>query len=531
MNNNIEAFYSDQFIEEYAGNPFIEALPPIMTKEQVIDSISFYPKHNDDNRLLDDSLRIHLISQKLTQVFQPLTRHIELERKISLMIRLGYVSRNPTTKDYTKSLIGGYKDINKINYSSNNNVMTANSVSVIGVSGLGKTSSINRILNTIPQTIKHEIYKGNELNIIQVTWIKIDCTFDGSVKGLLLEFFSKVDSIVGTTYFEKYGTGKRTTDTLLSIMAQVCRNIGLGILVIDEIQHLSQAKSGGAEKMLNFFTTLVNVVGIPIVMVGTMAAKGILQNDFRMARRNLGYEGNVVWDRLDNDESWELLIDALWEYQYTKKKSSLNKEIKDLLYFESQGIVDVVIKIISMAQITAISTGEEEITVDIIKRVVNKNMTAIKPMINALKSGDIRKIANYRDICTQEYEEVLKERNKDIDLKIKLNEYKEAKKKKRLNKKEEALKELLKLDINKKKAIVAIDNVLSRDNDIPVNKLIIESIKEVENVKLTDKKEVRFNDGDIRKIVRMSKDNQLAYEMLIENNYICNADCEWRKDW
>ncbi|QAS59592.1 hypothetical protein EI377_01535 [Clostridium septicum] len=69
------------------------------------------------------------------------------------------------------------------------------------------------------------------------------------------------------------------------------------VLIIDEIQHLSRTKSGGADKMLNFFTTLVNV-GVPIIMVGTMAARDILQSDFRMARRNLGVDGNVIWDRL-----------------------------------------------------------------------------------------------------------------------------------------------------------------------------------------------------------------------------------------
>ena len=36
----------------------------------------------------------------------------------------------------------------------------------------------------------------------------------------------------------------------------------VGILVIDEIQHLSEAKGGGSDKMLNFFVTLVNTIGL-----------------------------------------------------------------------------------------------------------------------------------------------------------------------------------------------------------------------------------------------------------------------------
>ncbi|QAS59591.1 hypothetical protein [Clostridium septicum] len=60
----------------------------------------------------------------------------------------------------------------------------------------------------------------------------------------------------------------------------------------------------------------------------------------------------------------------MWQYQYTKYHTELTKEISDLVYYESQGIIDIAIKIFSMAQIQAISTGEEEISVDIIKRLL-----------------------------------------------------------------------------------------------------------------------------------------------------------------
>jgi len=37
------------------------------------------------------------------------------------------------------------------------------------------------------------------------------------------------------------------------------------------------AKSGGSEKMLNFFVNLVNNVGVPVVLVGTPKAVKVLQ--------------------------------------------------------------------------------------------------------------------------------------------------------------------------------------------------------------------------------------------------------------
>ena len=37
------AEYTDQPLGEYKGNPLIEALPPILTKEEFVDTVSDYP--------------------------------------------------------------------------------------------------------------------------------------------------------------------------------------------------------------------------------------------------------------------------------------------------------------------------------------------------------------------------------------------------------------------------------------------------------------------------------------------------------
>lgn len=525
------AEYKEQVIEEYKGNPFLEALPDISNKEKVIDSLGMYPYYNDDERKLPDHIRIHIISERLFKVFQPLPRHIDLESRISTMIRTGYISRNPLSKEYTESFISGfiklhYEEIDNINGFCN----TANSLSIIGASGLGKSSSLNRVLSNFPQVIAHYQYKDKKVSIYQVVWLKIDCPFDGSVKGLCIDFFNRIDQVLGTNYFEKYATSKRTVDTLLSVLGQVARNSGLGLLIIDEIQHLSQAKSGGVDKMLNFFTTLVNTVGIPVVLVGTMKAKNLLQNDFRMARRTLGTGGNIIWERLKNDEGFSLLMDTIWEYQFTKKKTQLTEELVNLLYEESQGIIDIAVKIYAMAQIKAISTGKEEITVDIIKEVVDKNLNAVKPMIDAMKSNDIRRIAKYEDISTIDYEDFLSKTNIDVNLSSRIQDYKTAKRKKQLSKKEEVLIRLMELDIDRKKAVSAIEKVLSEDEEIGINKLVVEAIKVVDTIKSTRKKTSNFKEDDIRLIIKSAKEEDKSpYLALKENGYITSADFENRE--
>ncbi|MEI2614896.1 MAG: ATP-binding protein [Methylotenera sp.] len=61
---------------------------------------------------------------------------------------------------------------------------TARSLSLIGCSGSGKSTTLNRILATYPQVIFHEKY-----NFTQIVYLKLDCPHDGSLKNLCYHFF------------------------------------------------------------------------------------------------------------------------------------------------------------------------------------------------------------------------------------------------------------------------------------------------------------------------------------------------------
>lgn len=89
--------------------------------------------------------------------------------------------------------------------------------------------------------------------LTQIVWLKLDCPHDGSIKGLCFQFFEAIDRALGTDYFPRYTKSRYTVDVLMVLMTQLVNLYQIGILVIDEIQHLSLAKGGGSEKMLNFF--------------------------------------------------------------------------------------------------------------------------------------------------------------------------------------------------------------------------------------------------------------------------------------
>ena len=183
----VEARYRDTGLAQYAGNPFIEALPPILERKHLRTALGSTIQMRPSDVYLDQHSRIHVISQVLDRFFQPLARHIELESKISIMLRQGYVGRNLANGNHAAHIQNGYerlmqKDLSAFRFEHVES--TAKSLAFIGCSGSGKTSSLNRILGAYPQLIYHPQY-----NFTQIVFLKIDCPHDGSLKNLCLQIY------------------------------------------------------------------------------------------------------------------------------------------------------------------------------------------------------------------------------------------------------------------------------------------------------------------------------------------------------
>lgn len=422
----INAVYKESF-GSYKGNPFIEALPSILEPKQVARNLEGRVDFNQSDCQASSSVRAHLISQMMGQFFQPINRHIDLERKLSVMIREGYVGRNPKDGSLNTRLQNGYERL----MSGENNAVrfptvtsTARSLAFIGCSGSGKTTTLNKILSTYPQVIYHP-----EFNFTQIVYLRVDCPHDGSLKSLCLHFFRAIDQALDSNYEQKYALKRHSIETLLNLMRQISNHHAIGLLVIDEIQHLSVNKSGGAEKMLNFFVTLVNTVGLPVVMVGTPKARFIFEGDLRSARRGVGF-GSVFWEQMVQEPNihlsddrvikseWNSFTDNLWKYQWLKKADiTLSEDIRDRWYELSQGVLDIVVKLFVLAQLRAIDSGLERITVKLLQNTYEEHLKPIHPMIEALQSGRADRIAQFSDLVVPDIDKKLLQLQSKLDQK------------------------------------------------------------------------------------------------------------------
>lgn len=397
-----KANYKVQEIEEYSNNPFIEALPHIFSDEEVIERFTLSPVITSMDRDKSSNLRYHII-KRIKNFIQPLPIHITLERRLSTLIRRGYLGRNPLDKTFFErlSILNDLRDesVNDIELNERMSHIrsTADSLSIIGISGIGKTTAIERLLLMYPQVIKHEEYNRENFSRTQIVWLKIDCPYDGSLSTLCKSFFKAIDDLIGTRCLEKYGYANRVTSTMMLHMTTLASMYGIGVLVIDEIQQLLNAKND-MEEMLNFFVTLSNTVGIPTVLIGTNKAQELFKGNFRQARRAAS-EGSIMWDRMEkNSEEWNFFLDTLWEFQGLKETTPLTEDIKNLFYDECQGITAVAVNLFILAQERALAEEEERITGSIIRKTAKEDLHMIQPMIKALRNNNTIEIRNYGDI-------------------------------------------------------------------------------------------------------------------------------------
>jgi hypothetical protein len=166
----VEALYTPQRLTKYKGNPLIEALPPCMDDDALMSSLFQMPDFDPEQRNWPKHERFQLVVG-LQNYMVPLPRHIMLARTIDTLIREGYVGRQPRSREsdaifqliYENQMAG-------VTYSGPPNLLTPQlSTSLVGVSGMGKTTAVKRILANLPQVIHHP-----DLGIWQITYLHIE---------------------------------------------------------------------------------------------------------------------------------------------------------------------------------------------------------------------------------------------------------------------------------------------------------------------------------------------------------------------
>jgi hypothetical protein len=398
----VEARYTPQRLEKYRGNQLVEALPSINSVAECLDAIQYLPPFDPEERNLSLVER-HQLLGNLVNLMIPLERHAELAMAMDSMLRNGYVGREPETAQRAKRFQAIYeKQKSGETFRQSATTRTPQiSTSLIGISGMGKTTLVQRFLATYPQVIYHP-----ELHLYQVTHLHVEMPSDGkSMKGLAHGILAELDRLIpGAYYYEEYGNrGKTGADTLMRNVARLMHLHCVGLLVCDEVQNLSNSRKG-EDTVMTELVSACNDLGLPILFIGTNKAAQVLTRTFRQTRRSIGC--NIAnWDRLpelvepDEVNEWEEFLRMLWSYQWTKNPVPFNHAFARTMYFHSQGVIDIAIKLFAAAQGMAMNDGSEQITVEHIDHAFAKYMNLLAPMMEALRANDLAALSHFEDIA------------------------------------------------------------------------------------------------------------------------------------
>ena len=338
-----DAVYKKTPISEYDGNPFIECLPPIMSVEEFLQATSLYPNFSPDERMLPIHYRRHFI-KRLDSLLIPTSEMVEAHNTLDVELRQSYVARDPRRSE-SRAAMYGRATIGKISHDA-----APNCLLLTGLSGSGKSTVLEAILGVYPQVIVHRnIMPGIELQH-QVVWLKVDCPHDAGLRGLCLAIWEAFDKLLGTNYLSEWSSSRTSIEELLKGISQLINNLRLGVLALDELQHLQAAKAGGQEKMLNFFVTLINEIHVPLIFAGTYTLERIVSDQLRNARRATG-TGTVTIPRLTRDDPMlGAFVKRIWKYQWVANPIALTKEIEDVFYDCTQGLRNGIVKLFASAQ-------------------------------------------------------------------------------------------------------------------------------------------------------------------------------------
>lgn len=395
-----KAIYTEQRIPQYRGNPLIEALPPALEDDALLESLFCVPEYSEEQLTWNKSERLQMIAQ-LSSFMVPMGRHLQLAQSLDTLIRQGYVGRAPrTAESQRKSTMLYQQQKAGMTFRSSPDQLTAQlSGALIGIPGMGKTTTIRRTLARLPEVIFHP-----KSSLHQVPYLAIEAPYDGaSVKGIAESIFRKMDRLIPDGHFaEQYSNPKSGADTLMNHAARILHNFSVGLLVVDEIQNLENSPKT-KQALMTLLVSASNELEVPILFVGTNKAQHLLALDFRQGRRSVGI-ATTYWDTLqkgdqDTPSEWEDFLSVLWRFQWIRQPAPLTPYLSDLMYHHCQGVVDIAIKLFAVSQARAIHDGSEALTGALIDSVAKTELAIVMPMIEAIRKDDIQALLNCKDIA------------------------------------------------------------------------------------------------------------------------------------
>ncbi|MDI1247838.1 MAG: ATP-binding protein [Lacunisphaera sp.] len=396
--NNAEATTDPAgYYQNVLANPLLAPLANFPSGDELKKQLEHLPPvPNAAVRAFPAASRLTLLT-KLRHIHVPLGRDVQLAALLIEMIRDGYSSRPPTAAAIARraSQVAAFAECMADPWAEGVD-FEAVGAALIGMSGSGKTRTLKRVLRLLAQIVEFDVRKNPLLPAKMITYMCVECPSNHSRGALISSIFTAIEKVTGEKLPPKLKDGN--VSQVVENVAQACLDVCLGVLIIDEIQHILRRDGEPEPQLLNFLVELGNKLQIPILIVGTPLAQKVVGNQMRQARRMLGPE----WSNLKKDKpQWADFIGKLWKYQFTAGFTPF-EEVSDKFYELTQGVPALAVTLFRVAQRYAIemegSLPKAAISDGLLQAVYDDHFKIVDPMVKALASGDPERISLYEDL-------------------------------------------------------------------------------------------------------------------------------------
>ncbi len=389
--NFVEAEYKPFKLTQFQGNPLIEALRPALDIQSFTKKLASRVTY-ENGVTLDDferELSIELIDLTFTV---PPEMYL-LYKTILKNILTGYIHRNPITRDmnfeqHKASVEEDYHFPAKINLSK--------CISIIDVSGSGKTLSVRQCCSLFPQVIKHTRYKGKSLILDQIVYIEFQAPVTKTRKGFILSFFLAVDEEIGTDYYGTWNGKSISIPILIQEAKKIALNHSLGLAFIDEIQRCASIGANDDYPTLEFIDDFFNSVGVPLIIAGTPKALPLFDTTMSTTRR-LSSSRKFNFSYIENDLSnlnggqpsyWSIFLNNFYYPELLSQPFELDLAFITHVHDLTSGLPALTARLMRLAYEQAVESGEEKLSIELLDEVYEEQFDLLHNAIQSLISGD-----------------------------------------------------------------------------------------------------------------------------------------------
>ena len=345
-----------------ADNPFLAAMPEMLPRDEFLTAIRSTPGLPYDLPLMSPEERRQSLPL-LASLFVPLDYMYAVYDQLYRAIRETYTTRTAMEEIRQINALFGNKET--ISYATQ-----AASGSVLGVPGIGKTSTIRRALETMPQVIEHTEYMGQPFYCKQILYLRIECPSDCSVKTLALNLLSALDRAIGSDYLHQLISLRSIAASAVATQVKIlCMTHHVGLLLVDEIQNAVETaqRNRQIKPLIKFLVELTNDTATAVYFVGTPVAEQLFTSQEHLKRRTRG----IRLLPLKPDGTYRRFLEQLWPYQFTPQQTLLTEKLANKLFDHSGGIPAYIIKIFQETQAQALLQGQARMDERVMQRAID----------------------------------------------------------------------------------------------------------------------------------------------------------------